>query len=124
MREGYTIVMSGWDVTVAPGKGRMTITVPVATNPDGSPVTGPALEEFVIDDATTLKGALAYSGSNARKGLGQSHGANALFGTRRCRWRARTGSLSTSGRSGCCRRAHQWKMASFTNLSTLRKTLS
>jgi hypothetical protein len=67
MREGYTIVMSGWDVTVAPGKGRMTITVPVAANPDGSPVTGPALEEFVIDDATTLKGALTYPAATLDK---------------------------------------------------------
>ena len=36
MRQGYTIVSSGWDATVAPGGGRHTITVPVAKNPDGS----------------------------------------------------------------------------------------
>jgi hypothetical protein len=67
MREGYTIVLSGWDITVAPGKGRLTITVPVATNPDGSPVSGPALEEFVIDDATTMTGKLTYPAATLDK---------------------------------------------------------
>src|SRR5215471_17350457 len=32
MRQGYTIVMSGWDVTAAAGDGRLTMTVPVATH--------------------------------------------------------------------------------------------
>ena len=67
LREGYTIVLSGWDVTVAPGKGRLTIAVPVATNPDGSPITGPALEEFVIDDNTTLTGQLTYPAATLDK---------------------------------------------------------
>src|ERR1700690_2264437 len=67
MREGYTIVLSGWDVTVAPGKGRLTITVPVARNSDGSPVTGPALEEFVIDDTTTIAGKLTYPAATLDK---------------------------------------------------------
>jgi hypothetical protein len=60
MRQGYTIVFCGWDATVAPGAGRFTITVPIAKNPDGSSVVGPALEEFVIDNATTLAGLLTY----------------------------------------------------------------
>jgi Alpha/beta hydrolase domain len=67
MREGYTIVLSGWDITVAPGKGRLTMTVPVATNPDGSPVTGPALEEFVVDDTTTMTGKLTYPAATLDK---------------------------------------------------------
>ena len=46
MRQGYTIVLSGWDVTVPAGAGRQTIGVPVAKNPDGSSIVGPALEEF------------------------------------------------------------------------------
>ena len=37
MRQGYVIAWSGWDVTVASGPGALTITVPVATNADGSP---------------------------------------------------------------------------------------
>src|SRR5712692_5824222 len=34
MRQGYTIVWSGWDVTAPPGGGRFTINVPVAKNAD------------------------------------------------------------------------------------------
>jgi hypothetical protein len=51
MRRGYVIAWSGWDVTVAPGPAALSITVPVATNPDGSPIVGPSLEEFVVDAA-------------------------------------------------------------------------
>ena len=39
LTEGYTIVSAGWDVTTQPGNGRMTITVPVATNADGSSIS-------------------------------------------------------------------------------------
>jgi hypothetical protein len=60
MRQGYTIVWSGWDATVEPGDGRFTIKVPHAKNPDGSSMAGPALEEFVIDDSKTLTGSLTY----------------------------------------------------------------
>ena len=67
MRQGYTIVWSGWDATVAPGGGRFTITVPVAKNPDGSSIVGPALEEFVIDNATTMTGTLAYPAATLDK---------------------------------------------------------
>ena len=52
MRQGYVIAWSGWDVTVAAGPGALSITVPVATNADSSPIVGPALEEFVVDGAT------------------------------------------------------------------------
>jgi hypothetical protein len=67
MRQGYTIASSGWDATVAPGGGRQTITVPVARNPDGSSIVGPALEEFVIDNATTTTGALSYPAATPDK---------------------------------------------------------
>jgi hypothetical protein len=60
MLQGYTIVLSGWDATVTPGDGRYTIKVPVAKNPDGSSIVGPALEEFVIDNATTTDLSLTY----------------------------------------------------------------
>jgi len=49
LRRGFVIAWSGWDVTVAPGPGALSITVPVATNPDGSPIVGPSIEEFVVD---------------------------------------------------------------------------
>ena len=67
MRQGYTIVWSGWDATVPPGGGRFTIKVPVATNADDSTITGLALEEFVIDDATTLTGPLTYPAATSDK---------------------------------------------------------
>jgi hypothetical protein len=67
MREGYTIVLSGWDVSVRPGRGRLTMTVPVAKNPDGSAVTGPGLEEFVIDDDATTTGKLTYPTATLEK---------------------------------------------------------
>ena len=60
MREGYTVVSSGWDVSVASGGGRQTITLPVAKQADGSSIVGPALEEFAFDNATTTAGTLAY----------------------------------------------------------------
>jgi Alpha/beta hydrolase domain len=61
MRQGYTIILSGWDAGVAPGGGRQTITVPIARNPDGSSIVGPALEELVIDNSTTMTGLLTYA---------------------------------------------------------------
>ena len=68
MREGYTLVWSGWDVSVAPTNSNLTITVPIARNPDGSSIVGPALEEFVIDNSTTLSGALTYPAATLDKG--------------------------------------------------------
>jgi hypothetical protein len=67
MTEGYTIAWSGWDVTVAPGNNNLAITVPVARNPDGSSIVGLALEEFVIDNDTTMTGALTYPAATLDK---------------------------------------------------------
>ncbi|HEY3642581.1 MAG TPA: alpha/beta hydrolase domain-containing protein [Xanthobacteraceae bacterium] len=52
MRQGYVLLESGWDVPPPAGK-LFSVTVPVAKNPDGSPITGPATEEFVIDKGET-----------------------------------------------------------------------
>ena len=67
MRQGYTIVLSGWDVGVTAGGGRQTIAVPIARNPDGSSIVGPALEEFVIDNNTTTTSVLTYPAANVDK---------------------------------------------------------
>lgn len=67
MRQGYTIAWSGWDATAPPGGGRFTITVPVAKYEDGSPIVGPALEEFVIDSSTTMTEDLAYPAATLDK---------------------------------------------------------
>jgi hypothetical protein len=66
MRQGYTIVSSGWDATVPSG---LSITVPVARNPDDSPIVGPALEEFVIDNSTTMTGPLTYAAATPDKSI-------------------------------------------------------
>jgi hypothetical protein len=68
MRQGYTIVWSGWDVTVVPNMTTkpFTIMVPVAKNPDGSSIVGPALEEFVIDNTITMTAPLTYGLAGVR----------------------------------------------------------
>jgi hypothetical protein len=48
MRQGYVLLESGWDVP-GPAGNQFSINVPVAKNPDGSSITGPSTEEFVID---------------------------------------------------------------------------
>jgi len=55
MRQGYTVVWSGWqgDIAMSGDGTRIGADFPVATNPDGSPITGPSREEIVFDDATT-----------------------------------------------------------------------
>lgn len=52
-RQGYTLVWFGWQGDVLPGDGRVTLAVPVARNPDGSPVTGPVRSEFAVRAPTT-----------------------------------------------------------------------
>ena len=69
MNHGYTIVWSGWDTSVAAGNNRLTISAPIAKNVDGSSIVGPALEEFVIDNSTTLTGALTYPAADLNKSL-------------------------------------------------------
>jgi hypothetical protein len=67
MRQGYMLLGSGWDVPPPAGK-LFTINVPVAKNPDGSPITGPAAEEFVIDKGQTpAKQTLSYPAASADK---------------------------------------------------------
>jgi hypothetical protein len=60
MQQGYTIVGNGWDVQVKPVNDRLTITVPVAKNADGSPVTGRSYEYINFDTDTGATYSLAY----------------------------------------------------------------
>jgi alpha/beta hydrolase family protein len=53
MNRGYTIVEGGWDTSAAHGGNLFTVTFPVAKHKDGSEITGPATEEFVIDTGPT-----------------------------------------------------------------------
>jgi hypothetical protein len=47
--QGYTMVWSGWDAAAGTDNSdlTLTITLPIAKNPDGSPITGPAYEYIV-----------------------------------------------------------------------------
>ncbi len=49
---GYTIFWSGWQADVRAGGGRMTMQAPVATNPDGSPITGIVRQEIIVPAPT------------------------------------------------------------------------
>ena len=54
-RQGYTMVWFQWQGDVLPGNGRMTMTLPVARNPDGTPITGTVRSEILtLAPATTL----------------------------------------------------------------------
>jgi len=68
MRQGYVVLDTGWDFS-APRNGKaFTATVPVAKNPDGSSITGPNTEEFVIDKgATPAAQRLTYPAASADK---------------------------------------------------------
>jgi Alpha/beta hydrolase domain len=50
---GYTLIKSGWQPDVLPGNSRMTMSVPIARNPDGSSITGTVRAEFIVAAATT-----------------------------------------------------------------------
>ena len=67
MRQGYTILIGGWDATVASGGGRLTLRAPTARNTDGSPIVGPSLEEFVIDNNTTATASLTYPAASLNR---------------------------------------------------------
>ena len=59
MPQGYSIVFSGWDASAGTSSAdfNTTITLPIAKNPDGSPITGPAYE-YIVNAGTSYE--LAY----------------------------------------------------------------
>jgi len=67
MNQGYSIAWNGWDISAASGGDRLTITVPVATNPGGSTITGPSYEYIVFDNSTTMTSTLAYPSATLDK---------------------------------------------------------
>ncbi len=54
MPRGYTMVWSGWDKSAGTSTANfnITITLPIAKNPDGSSITGPAYEYIVTSGAS------------------------------------------------------------------------
>jgi Alpha/beta hydrolase domain len=68
MNQGYMIVEGAWDITAQQGGASFGVTFPVAKNKDGSTITGPATEEFVIDEnATPASEPLTYPAVSADK---------------------------------------------------------
>src|SRR5215469_2254808 len=53
MNMGWTIVEVGWDLTAPQGGAAFGITLPIAKYHDGTSITGPALEELVVDQNAT-----------------------------------------------------------------------
>src|SRR5438132_4344697 len=54
MPQGYSISFSGWDLSAGKSTANFntTITLPIARNPDGSPITGPSYEYIVNGGAS------------------------------------------------------------------------
>ena len=61
MRQGYTVAWSAWQGDMAPGDGKMTIQVPVATRPDGSPIVGQVVAELIPEQETATTITLPYA---------------------------------------------------------------
>lgn len=58
---GFALVRVGWQGDIEPTATNIVPTLPMARRADGSPVTGPALEEFIFnDDASVSRGRLSY----------------------------------------------------------------
>ncbi len=64
---GYTLIWSGWQPDILPGAGRTTMRVPIARNPDGSPITGLVRSEFSVAAPTNTQPLSAgrYTGASA-----------------------------------------------------------
>lgn len=65
-RQGYTIVSSGWPGDALPGNNRLTARYPVATAPDGRPITQKIIAEFVFTKPAYSISVGYDSGSNTR----------------------------------------------------------
>ena len=65
MNQGYTLAWNGWDPSASAANNGLTISVPVAKNADGSPITGPSYEYIVFDNGTTQTANLSYPAASA-----------------------------------------------------------
>ncbi|RMF16631.1 MAG: hypothetical protein D6757_02590, partial [Alphaproteobacteria bacterium] len=52
MRRGFTLLAAAWNWDVPPGNDRLMIDLPVARNPDGTPITGRIAYEFEVEQPT------------------------------------------------------------------------
>lgn len=61
LERGFAFARVGWQGDLTPTDSNIVAYLPVATDPDGSPITGPALEEFIFNDGETRSsGRLTY----------------------------------------------------------------
>jgi hypothetical protein len=75
---GYTMVWSGWQPDVLPGNNRMTATVPVAVNPDGTAITGVVRSELKLGPGGTATTTLNLSSGHF---TGLTHASYATVST-------------------------------------------
>ncbi|MQA90315.1 MAG: hypothetical protein GEU90_08770 [Gemmatimonas sp.] len=62
---GFVTVQVGWQGDLTPTETNIVPSLPVATNPDGSSIVGPAVEEFIFNDReATSTGRLTYDAAN------------------------------------------------------------
>ena len=67
MNLGYSVVGNGWDFGATNEDDGLTISVPVAKNPDGSSITGPSYEYINFDNAKSVRYDLAYPAATLDK---------------------------------------------------------
>ena len=61
LERGFVFVRVGWQGDLTPTDSNIVAYLPVASNQDGSPIVGPALEEFIFNDAESVsRGRLTY----------------------------------------------------------------
>ncbi len=61
LERGFVFVRVGWQGDLAPTDSNIVAYLPVASNADGSSIVGPALEEFIFNDAESVsRGRLTY----------------------------------------------------------------
>ena len=64
MRQGYIVALNGYSGDVAPTANAMSISLPVAVNPDGSSITGPVVAESIPSAATGTTINLPYAANS------------------------------------------------------------
>ena len=71
LERGFAFVRVGWQGDLTPTETNIVAHLPVATNPDGSPIVGPALEEFIFNDGESRsRGRLTYPAASLDPGGG------------------------------------------------------
>ena len=65
LKMGLVLVRVGWQGDLSPTETNIVPFLPVATEADGSSISGPVLEEFIFNDAATVSSAqLTYSAAS------------------------------------------------------------